>query len=740
MSQEVKFKQIRSDIRRGRRARIWLLIKIGFLFSLIAAVLGVYFYFNYWHYDFDDKLVDQFLNFKPPLTTEILDRNGKVLIELEGVGDWSKPPVERTPEYRHFVKYEEIPEVMRQALLAAEDQFYFNHNGLDFWGIVRAAGENVIESAKETRRKGKLTIVFAQGASTISQQAIVLSHLADDDDKSHKLMAKIRKMRMAIWLEKKLSERLGRDKAKKINFEVFANTGYCSEGRYGIFDGMKTFFGKDLKSLTKDDAPYAATVAGIFRSPRKYSPYVNPREALNRRNGILKIMAKHGFITEENFLKFKEYPLGVIPIPESKKTEAPAAVSHILKSLSPEKSLIWGNGQIIKSSIDLDAQRIANDAVRTVLEQYKARQTSHAEEATNEEDKNFFLSRVEGVEGAMVVIDNKTGLILAMVGGYNSEYQDFNRASMMMRQPGSAFKAILYGAALAQGTNVWKVDCLKEGTGECRVYDGPGMTVSMGHHKRHHIGNYTGEFYGSIPIWYAVAKSQNSAAMWLAKKLGPKAIVEFAHHLGLNKNIEEYPTTSLGAEEVTVKELATAYEIYINGGVYKEPGIVLEVTDSDGNSTRPTYENEQVLPKFIADEMVELLRHTVLYRSGTGRQLNEPGYPVQVAGKTGTTNDYRDAWFCGFNEELTVCNWVGRDDNTPLGTDSQMGIVKNKDQWCSPLHPKKKEYCEAGAKTALPAVKKFFADYYKDRIPPKFPEEMDNWIKYVHEHDKHPKR
>lgn len=740
MSQEARLKQIRSDLRRGRRARIYLWFKIGFLISAVLSFSGIYCYFNYWHYDFDKKLVGQFLNFIPPLTTEILDKNGKVLIELEGVYDWSKPIAERAPEYRHLIKYGEIPEVMIQALLAAEDQFFFSHNGLDFWGIARATGENIIESAKETRRGGKLTIVFAQGASTISQQDIVLSKLSGQDS-NRGLSAKIKKMRMAIWLEKELTKRLGRNEAKKRIFEIFANTSYCGEGRYGIYDGMKAFFGKDLKSLTKDDAPYAATVAGTFRSPKKYSPYMNPREALNRRNGILKIMAKHGFITEEEFLKFKEYPLGVIST-SNVKTEAPAAVSYILKNLSADKkSLIWRNGEVIKSTIDIDVQRVANVAVRAGLDQYKELQVQHAAESKFDEDRAFFLSRVDGVQGAMVVMENKTGNVLAMVGAHNANYPDFNRAAEALRQPGSAFKPILYGAAIVNGADVWRVDCLREGLGQCKVFDGSGMTVSMGRNRRRHrIQNYTYEFYGWIPIWYALAKSQNSAAMWIAKQLGPEAIVNFAHTLGLNRGIEVYPTTAIGAEEVTVLELTAAYSVFPSDGEYFAPRLITEVKDQDGNVTLPLYENYPVLTKLIADEMVELLRHTVLYRSGTGRSLNEPGFGVQVAGKTGTTNDYRDAWFCGFTTEITVCNWVGRDDNTPLGTDKQMGIIKDPNQLCSPLHPKKKEYCSAGAKTAIPAVKKFFADYYKDRIPPKFPEEMDNWIRYVHDHDKHPKR
>lgn len=736
----------RSLIRWGKAAKIFFWTVISVCLPVALFLAGLLVYINYWHYDFDEKLVDEFLNYKPPLVTEILDRNGETLIELPGIGNWQK----RIPEYRRWVKFEDTALLMRNAVLAAEDQHFFKHDGLDYIpGMVRALGENAIATGRASYRAGKLVMIYAEGASTLTQQAIELTilrkfherELRSELSKVEKLKDKIDKMRLAVWLEEKLTKRLGsKDEAKKRIFEIVANVSYCGHGQYGVASASRFFFGKELSELTPTEA---ATIAGLFRSPEKYSPYRHGVVITARRNGILKVMADWGYISKENLREFYTEPL--LPIEHKEpKTEAPAVIQHVLRSLwslPKQKGIYWENGVTVKSTVDKGIQRLANFALEYGLNLYRERQRKYSELAEKLEERELAQKRAEKVQGAVVVIQNGTGEILAMVGGASNDYISFNRATEAMRQPGSAFKIVVYSVAVEQGRDKYKIDCLREGKGECQVMDVRGIQVPMGSGKApHKIGNYDDTFYGKISIWLAFARSQNAAAVWLAKQIGVERIVDLAHRLGLNKSIEIYPTTAIGAEEVTVLELAAAFATFPNGGYYIRPTIILEVKNDRGEVTVFEGERRQVFDKFVADEMVELMRHTVLYRSGTGRRLNEKDYPVPVAGKTGTTNRLRDVWFGGYtygDEGITILVWMGMDDATPLMTPITVnGVIKK----CEPRNSSELNYCEAGGKTALPITKYFFQEYYKEKTPPQFPEGMDEWIRYVHEYDRDPTR
>lgn len=742
-----RLKKVRVYVRWGKAAKIIFWTHVAFFTSLSLFGLGLWYYINYWHYDLDLKLVQDFLNYKPPLITQILDRNDEVLIELPGIGDWNK----RIPEYRRWVKSDDIPPLMRYAILAAEDQRFFEHEGLDYRGIVRAFLENGMETLRKSSRTGKFSPVFAEGASTLTQQAIELTLLAEFHEREirgelskwKKFIEKVNKMRMAVWLEEKLTERLGsKGEAKRNIFEIVANVSYCGHSQYGIASASRFFFGKELPELTP---PEAATIAGLFRNPGNYSPYRNGIVITARRNGILKVMAAWNYISRENLSGYYAEPL--TPIKHTKqKTEAPAVVEHVLRSLwgTPNKSgLHWENGVTVKTTVSKNTQLLANAALEHGLNFFRERQKNHAEESIYDMDKKFFKSRAKEVQGALVVLQNGTGEILAMVGGASNDYTSFNRAVEAFRQPGSAFKTFVYGAAIEQGKEMFRVDCLSVGNGDCKIPDTP-ISVKMGRNKpRHHVENYDGRVFGSIPVWVAFARSQNMAAMHLARMVGIEHVLNFASRLGLIRGIDAYPTTAIGAEEVTVLGLTAAYATFPMRGAYAEPHILNKIVDDGGRITDYHSNQYRVIDDFVADKIVELLRHTVLYKSGTARALNENNYPVPIAGKTGTTNMFHDAWFCGFTyglEGITICAWVGMDDATPLATGRNDKIIQNEEQRCSPLHPKQRDYCEAGGKTALPIVKYFMQEYYKDKTPPQFPEGLDGWIRHVHENDWDPTR
>ncbi|MDP1689366.1 MAG: transglycosylase domain-containing protein [bacterium] len=724
-----------------------LLIWIKALILIPPVIFGICFFgfINYWHFDFDEKLVDDFVNYKPPLVTEILYRNGESMVKFPGIGDWSR----RTPEYRQWVKYEEVPELVRNAIMSAEDQRFLTHDGLDYRGITRAFVENGIETLRRYSRTGKFKPIFATGASTLAQQAIELTLLSNEHEKeiqgkiSHfdKFAGKVNKMRMSVWLEQTLSAKAGKLAAKQRIFEVVANISYCGNGQYGILSAANYFFGKTLDELTPAEA---ATIAALFRSPDKYSPYRNERVMLSRRNGVLKIMADWNYIDSKKLEDYYAEPLRLIHH-KKEKEEAGAAVQFTLRELWSKGTRIikWENGAKVLSTIDYKAQHIGNDAVRFGLGIFKKRQLSHVAESINDEDRKFFRSRADGIQSALVVLQNGTGEILAMVGGVDNNYTSFNRAVDALRQPGSAFKPFVYGAAIEKGEDIFRIDCLRPGTGDCRISDSP-ISVKMGRGRpRHYISNYDGRVYGSLPAWVAFARSQNMAAMHLARRIGMNSVLNFANRLGLDIGENLYPTTAIGAAEVTVLNLAAAYATFPFYGVYSTPHIVNQINTNLGEIITFSPRLYPVIEPESALTIVELLRHPVLYRSGTARSLNDVDYPVQIAGKTGTTNNFRDAWFCGFTyglDGITACAWVGMDDRTPLATGRDESAIKNVEQRCSPLHPKKRDYCEAGGKTALPIVKYFMEEYYKGRIPPVFPDGINAWVNYVHKHDFDPTR
>ncbi len=740
---EIRFPHLRSHVRWGKFAKAFFWIHVVVLTPPTIIALGLLSYINYFHYDLDKKLINNFINYKPPLVTQILYRDGEEMVKFPGIGDWNR----KIPEYRQWASYDQIPKLMRDAIFSAEDQRFFTHSGLEYRGLLRAFLENCLETIRNFSRTGQFKLIFAEGASTLTQQAIELTLLSEAHEKEirgelskwDKFKEKINKMRMAVWLEVELAGKIGEIKSKERIFEIVANVSYCGHGQYGVVRASEFFFGKKLTDITITES---ASIASLFRSPDGYSPYRNEVALIARRNGILKVMADLGYISKDELEKFYAEKLSLVHH-KNQKIEAPAALQLIMRELWSKGSNVikWENGVRVVSTIDLRAQRVGNYAVRYGLGLFRERQINHSNESTNLKDKLFFDTRASGVQSALVVLQNGTGEILAMVGGASNDYTSFNRAVDALRQPGSTFKPFVYGTAIESGNDVFKIDCLREGAGNCKVSDSP-ISVKMGRGKpRHYISNYDGRVFGSLPVWVAFARSQNMAAMHLARRVGMKSVINFANRLGLNLGNEEYPTTAIGAEEVTVLKLTAAFSTFPFYGVYSTPYIVQHLSNNLGESV--TY-NPNLYPAIqpaVALTISELLRHPILYRSGTARTLNDKNFNIPIAGKTGTTNMFRDAWFCGFTygmEGITVCAWVGMDDRTPLGTGRDDEIISDVNQRCSPLHPKKRDYCEAGGKTALPIVKYFMEKYYRHKTIPQFPDGMDDWVRYVHEHDYDP--
>lgn len=693
------------------RTLVFYAVLSAFLFGML-----LFFYLHFWHFDFEESQVDALLNFRPALLTEVLDEKGQSLIELPGLENDAL----RTPYYRRWVSYEEIPQVMVHAAISAEDKRFFEHHGVDFLAIGRAAIIVSCRSMWQSLRWGRPTIVFAQGASTVDQQVVRLLFLKKETALEHsgraspfrKIRRKLKEIRMALWLEKRLEKRLGtKERSKQKIFEVFANVSYCGHGRYGFASASEFYFGTRLEEV---DAPRAAVLAGIIRDPRKYSPILSPESAKARRDWVLFLMQDGEYLTKETAREYQSLPIFSVELPRE-KTIAPAVVSLVLKTLwdSDTHAVRWENGCSVTTTINKEWQIAANDALQKGLDAYRSRHKGDEKKGR--------------VQGAVVVLSN-TGEIKALVGGENGKYVSFNRATEARRQPGSAFKPFVYGAAFENG---WRIDCKSPGSGPCTLEDTAGERVPMGRGRApHEINNYDGRFLGEIELWQALAESRNIPTVRLARAVGSDVVATFAHRFGLNKEIEAYPTTALGAEEVTPLELASAYTVFANGGVKYQPRIIASIKKQGSvkEEVQKPDLGERVVSAEVAREVTKGLRHAVRWKKGTGRRLSQ-NVPFAVAGKTGTTNDFRDAWFCGFTygfEGVTVCVWVGIDDNTPLGD----GAL------CKPLDPLGREFCEPGGRVALPIFEGLIKEIYKDTPPPAFPAGIEESVSKAEQNGK----
>ena len=656
-----------------------------FAFVLVfAACVALYIY--QWHFDLESKYGHEVIDLHQAESFRVLDVDGKELAELPAVVDWKR----RLPEYRNRLDFEKISEPVIRAILAAEDKRFWEHNGIDKYAIFNAGLRTFLLSARQSIKSFRFEVVVERGASTLTQQEVRLIFLGDELAKERsgeasnldKLLRKIEEARIATWFEGELEKQLGSKRlAKEKIFEIYANINYCGGGRYGVAACSKFYFGKDISEL---DYGEAASIAGSFASPRTYSPLNNIEMATKRRNTVISRMVENKFLSEETARELSGKPIKIFA--GGGGIIAPAAVHHILTTFFSEKGFSWKNGWTVETTIKKDFQLWAEEAASYGIKLYRDRHPEH----------------LVAPQGAFVVVAHDTGEVLAVVGGTDTTYFSFNRATEAKRQPGSSFKPFVFTAALEKG---WRISCLDVGSGECRILDSP-VRVPMGNGRLPHlVKNYDGRYLGMIELWRAIAESRNAPTVRLASRISPQAIVDLTIRMGLNKDIEAYPTTAIGAEEVVPLELTAAYSIFANGGWKIKPHVVRRILNEKKEEVYSAGEifKERVLSDDVAREMAKALRHTIVWRSGTGRRLA----PIELAliGKTGTTDDFRDAWFCGsiYGEGgITACAWIGFDDNSPLSNP----------ELCEPLAPPgasltDANLCESGGRVALPAFKYF---------------------------------
>jgi penicillin-binding protein 1A len=568
--------------------------------------------------------------FRPQAVTRIYSADKQLLAELY-------------LEKRDPVALDRIPSYLKAALIATEDRKFYAHSGLDLKGIARALIKDILA--------GK----FVEGASTITQQLAKTLFLT-----SRKTM--VRKIKEAI-----LAFQLERRYTKDEILELYLNQVYFGSGAYGVKSAAKIFFNKSVRDLSLAEC---ALIAAMPKSPSRFSPLINKDLALKRRNIVLRQMRTTDIISA------KDYNQAVAEeIRTGKKIKklarTPYFVEYVKKHLENVlgASRLYKGGLSIYTTLDFKLQSAAQKAVADGLLALETRM----------EKQNV---RQAAPQAALVALDVKSGAILAMVGGRNFDESSFNRATAARRQPGSAFKPIVFAYAVEQGFAQNKL-----------ILDAPVAFRGTDKDNDWHPQNFSKSFLGEITLRKALTISQNIPAVRLIEILGANSVAHFAHRLGIESNLEPYLSLALGTSEVTLINLTTAYAVFPRGGKWIKPFGIMEVSDHRNRIIwRAKPQKKLVMSREGAAIVTNMLEGVV--KEGTGRKARVLRGPV--AGKTGTTNNYKDALFVGFSPAIAAGVWVGLDPGGTLGER------------------------ETGAKAALPIWIQFMKNVPATEYPPYF--------------------
>ena len=522
-------------------------------------------------------------------------------------------------EQRDLVSLADVPGHVQQAVLAAEDGRFYQHRGVDPAGIVRALKVNF--------RRGAVV----QGGSTITQQLVKNFFLTPE----RTLQRKIKEALMALWVDYRYP--------KEAILEMYLNEIYLGQrgsvAVHGIGEGSRLYFGCPVGDLS---LPQAAALAGLIRAPNLYSPYGHPQRARTRRNQVLDAMLRKGWISEAEARAARQSPLVPAGFAAAHR-QAPYFLDYVSRQLQQHYSRSDLNrlGLRIYTTLVPEVQKAAEKALANGLKQLETRYPRL--KATNREKR---------LQGGVLVVQPQTGAVLAMTGGRDYGQSQFNRITQARRQPGSTFKPLVYAAAMPPLTPATPL------ANELRTYHLDGKAWSP--------KNYGAGGPAVVSLRDALAHSYNLATVDLAFRIGLPRIVDTARSFGLTTPLEPYPAVALGAFETIPLELGQAYCVFASQGVKPRILPFKAVAAADGQVLQRRHITlKQVLTPEQAYIMTSLLRSVVT--DGTARRLAALGITFPVAGKTGTTNDYRDAWFIGFTPDILALVWIGFDDGGSLG-------------------------------------------------------------------------
>lgn len=539
---------------------------------------------------------EQIVNLKPYVGTRILSQDGVVLATL-------------TNERRELAKLSEFPKQLIDAVVAIEDSQFYQHRGISPRAVFRAVWVNL--------RAGR----YAQGGSTITMQLARNAFLTQKKTFHRKLQEAL----LALQMEQHLT--------KEQILETYLNEVYFGSGAYGAKTAARVYFDKPLNKLTLAEC---ALLAGVIRRPSVYSPHENAELALRRRNRVLERMRELGFIDEKQYEEAVREPIRVVPLRrQGISYKAPYFVFHVLKQLMEDygEDQIYKAGLTVETTLNWQMQQAAEQALREGLAKY---------------------GRGSATQGAIIAVDPHTGFIRAMVGGVEFSKSQYNATTQGRRQPGSAFKPIVYCAAIDKGVL----------TPDSRLLDAP---VSYPSYPRpYRPKNSDGRYHGWVTVRQAIAYSINIPAVKTIAMVGPQTVIEYARKLGVESPLEPNLSLALGSSAVRPIEMAVAYGVFATGGNRCEPVAIVRVRDSEGNIVQENAPNITygVISETTAKTMDELLKGPVRTPGGTAyRVLHD--FP-DARGKTGTTDEGRDAWFIGYTPELVTAVWVAREVVDPV--------------------------------------------------------------------------
>ena len=531
----------------------------------------------------------------PPASSQIYDINGNEIANVHAA------------ENRRPVKITQVPKELQNAFVAVEDNRFYEHSGVDPRGIIRALYANI-------RGRG-----VSEGGSTITQQLAKNAYLTQE----RTLARKVQEVFLALQLERQYT--------KQEILEMYLNQIYFGQGAYGVQAAAQTYFGKDVEDLTLNEC---AMLAGIPKSPNYYSPANNLQAAQERKAVVLDQMEKYNYINSSTAEKTKKEQLNIVkPVQKKETNVASYFIDYVTQSLIDKygADAVYKEGLKIYTTIDMDMQKAAEEAVKKL--------------PATKTDGNG----VQQPQAAIVAIDPHNGYVKAMVGGRGND--QFNRATMAVRQPGSAFKPFVFAAALENKFTPGTV-----------IND---ATINIDGWKPQ---NDSGHFSGKVTMRDVARFSINVPTVKIAQKLGIDKPIYYAQEMGISTFVLEGPqndrqlATALGGmtKGVTPLEITSAYGTFANKGVHVSPVVVIKVLDRNGKVLEQNEPKQRsVISETSASELTDMLEGVIKKGTGTRANIGRP-----AAGKTCTTSNYHDAWFVGYTPELVAGVWVGNDDNS----------------------------------------------------------------------------
>ena len=694
----------KTGVRKKSRFSPWLWIIFGVLVVIITgagAAIGILL-----GYEYNLPPIRSLEDYRPDVITTIYADNGKSIAEFA---------IER----RIIVSYDEIPQNLRNAIIAVEDSHFYHHSGVNYYAISRAVVKDLVRQS----------FPIGKGASTITMQLSRMLLEAYEKTWDRKIRE--------IWVARKMESLY----SKQQIFTLYANLHILGPGIYGVAAAADYYFGKMPEDLSLEEC---ALIAGLPSSPGRYSPRINPTAARSRRNFVIDRMASESMISYAEAEAAKRRPIILKPVSRDERSIAPHFVEWVRRSLSTRYSTdeIWRKGMRVHTTLNISMQNAARRALQdglrdfdkklgwrgpigNILESSSENPGSYThtswrsyiqagdivvglvEDVSGKEavvrvadwrgrigakeiawtkaalpsrilkngdlawfrivsldnerhSAELLLEQRPRIEGAIIILENSTGEIKAMTGGYDFASSEFNRATQAMRQVGSTFKPILYSAAIEQGFNEAST-----------VIDSP-VSYIDGLGRKWSPGNYDQRFKGEITIRQALIESRNVPAVKIADLIGINEVVVMARRFGLSGRLDPYLPLALGACEATPLEMASAFTVFPNLGFSAKPYFLRRVENYDRiKKEEHIPEIRRVLDPDKAMEMLDLLQDVV--KNGTATAAKSLGRPL--GGKTGTTNDFTDAWFIGFTPSITTAVWIGYDERRTLGNGQSGGVV-----------------------------------------------------------------